>query len=376
MTSPNALCFGEEFPATGLPCRVEVSATGLTVRFGEDPPSRGQVTLPFSDCSVSAGGLDHDQLVVRCGLGPQQLTLYLKDPALIRSFRSSAPGDMTKHLDETAATVRRKRSRNRTVWALLVLLIGSLALVAWLSSDVLVAWAVGRIPPEWEQQLGQSAYQDFLRQQTVMKEGPSVTAVNEISQRLIDQIPKNPYAFEISVVKNDVVNAFALPGGYVVVFTGLLEQAKSGEEVAGVLSHEFTHVLERHGLERIVKQMGLVAVVGIILGDQQGLARIVRQVGVELLSLKFGRTQETEADVSGLQLLHRAHIDPAGMITFFQRLSEEEQGRVEWLSSHPMSAARAERLKKEIALLPKTLPEPFTFTWETVQNSAASAGTR
>jgi predicted Zn-dependent protease len=178
------------------------------------------------------------------------------------------------------------------------------------------------------------------------------------------------------VVKNDVVNAFALPGGYVVVFTGLLEQAKSGEEVAGVLSHEFTHVLERHGLERIVKQMGLVAVVGIILGDQQGLARIVRQVGVELLSLKFGRTQETEADVSGLQLLHRAHIDPAGMITFFQRLSEEEQGRVEWLSSHPMSAARAERLKKEIALLPKTLPEPFTFTWETVQNSAASAATR
>jgi beta-barrel assembly-enhancing protease len=334
------------------------------------------VILPFSDCSVSAGGLDHDQLVVRCGLGPQQLTLYLKDPALIRSFRSSAPGDMTKHLDETAATVRRKRSQNRTVWALLVLVIGSLALVAWLSSDVLVAWAVGRIPPEWEQQLGQSAYQDFLRQQTVMKEGPSVTAVNEISQRLIDQIPKNPYAFEISVVKNDVVNAFALPGGYVVVFTGLLEQAKSGEEVAGVLSHEFTHVLERHGLERIVKQMGLVAVVGIILGDQQGLARIVRQVGVELLSLKFGRTQETEADVSGLQLLHRAHIDPAGMITFFQRLSEEEQGRVEWLSSHPMSAARAERLKKEIALLPKTLPEPFTFTWETVQNSAASAATR
>jgi predicted Zn-dependent protease len=231
---------------------------------------------------------------------------------------------------------------------------------------------VDRIPLEWEQRLGQSAYQDFLLQQTVLKEGPSVAAVQEISQRLIEQIPNNPYAFEISVVKNDVVNAFALPGGYVVVFTGLLEQAQSGEEVAGVLSHEFNHVLQRHGLERIVRQLGVVAVLGIVLGDQQGLAGVMKQVGAEMLSLKFGRTQETEADVKGLRLLQRARIDPSGMIAFFQRMSTKEQGRVEWLSSHPMSAARAERLKSEAAVLPKTVPEPFTFQWETVQASTGA----
>jgi predicted Zn-dependent protease len=279
---------------------------------------------------------------------------------------------LTTHLEETAATVRRVRGRNRTVWAVVLLLIGGLALGIWFSTDVLVEWAVNRIPVEWEQRLGQSAYRDFLVQQTVLKEGPSVGAVQEISQRLLQHLPPNPYSFEISVVKNDVVNAFALPGGYVVVFTGLIEQAKSGEEVAGVLSHEFNHVLERHGLERIVKQLGVVAVLGIILGDQQGLAGVMKQVGSELLSLKFGRAQETEADVKGLQLLHRARIDPAGMIAFFQRMSVQEQGRVEWLSSHPMSAARAERLKKEAALLPNTLEEPFTFQWETVQASTGA----
>jgi predicted Zn-dependent protease len=160
------------------------------------------------------------------------------------------------------------------------------------------------------------------------------------------------------------------------VFTGLLEQAKSGEEVAGVLSHEFNHVLERHGLERIVKQMGLLAVVGIIFGNEQGLTGVMRQIGTELLSLKFGRAQETEADVTGLQLLHRARIDPAGMISFFQRLSDQEQGRVEWLSTHPMSAGRAERLKREMALLPATLPEPFTFQWDTVQKAAGAPAAR
>ena len=373
MISPNALCFGEEFPATGAPCHVEVSSSGLTVRFQDDAWALGELSLPFSVLSISAGGLNHDQLVARWGAASQGRTIYLKDPALIRAFRSAAPPDLTKHLDVTAATVRRVRSRNRAIWALVVAVIGGLALGIWFSTDVLVEWAVDRIPVEWERRLGQSAYQDFLVQQTVLKEGPSVAAVQEISQRLIEHIQTNPYAFEISVVKNDVVNAFALPGGYVVVFTGLLDQAKSGEEVAGVLSHEFNHVLQRHGLERIVKQLGVVAAVGIILGDQQGLAGVMKQVGVELLSLKFGRAQETEADVKGLQLLHRARIDPTGMIAFFQRMSTQEQGRVEWLSSHPMSTARAERLKKEMAVLPKPVSEPFTFQWESVQASAGAA---
>jgi Zn-dependent protease with chaperone function len=369
MMSPNALCFGEEFPATGLPCLVEVSSAGLTVRFLEDPQAPGQVSLPFSALSVSAGGLDHDQLVVRWGLAPHVHSLYLKDPSLIREFRSAAPPELTKHLDETAASVRRIRSRNRTLWTVSLAVIGGLAVFLWFGTDILVEWAVDRIPPEWEQRLGQSVYQDFLLQQKVIKEGPAVAAVQEISQRLIDRIPGNRYRFEISVVRNDVVNAFALPGGYVVVFTGLLEKAQSGEEVAGVLSHEFNHVLQRHGLERVVKQLGIVAVLSILLGDQQGLAGVMQQISVELLSLKFGRAQETEADVTGLQLLHRARIDPAGMIAFFQRLSDQEQGRVEWLSSHPMSASRAERLKKELESLDKTLPEPFTFQWETVQQS-------
>jgi predicted Zn-dependent protease len=238
-----------------------------------------------------------------------------------------------------------------------------------LGSDWLVDLAVSRIPVEWEQKLGESAYRDFLAQQHVLKEGPAVAAVEEMTHRLTDQIPDNPYKFEVTVVKSDVINAFALPGGYVVVFTGLMKKAESGEEVAGVLSHEVNHVLQRHGLDRIVKTLGLVAVVTILVGDQQGMAGLMKQVGLELVTLKFGRAQETEADLTGLQLLQRAKIDPAGMIRFFVRLSEKEQGRMEWLSTHPMSTARAERLKAELASLPKTIPEPFTFEWKKIQES-------
>ena len=367
--TPNALCFGDTFPATGQPCYVEISTSGLTVRFDESASEAGELTVPFSTLSVSAGGLNHDQLVVKWRAGVQAYTLYLKNPDLIRSFRASTPPELTRDLEKTAAKVRQVRSRQRTVWSIVLGAVVGLALFLWLGSDLLVEFAVDRIPVEWEQKVGESAYRDFVMQQTVLKDGPAVAAVNEITQRLTEQIPHNPYKFEISVVKSEIVNAFALPGGYIVVFTGLMQKAESGEEVAGVLSHELNHVLQRHGLNRMVKQIGLMAIVTIILGDQQGLIGLMQQVGVELLTLKFGRTQETEADVTGLRLLHRARIDPSGMITFFQRLSEKEDGRVEWLSSHPMSAGRAALLKIEIAALPKNTPEPFSFQWKTVQES-------
>lgn len=367
--TPNALCFGDTFPATGQPCYVEISTSGLTVRFDESASEAGELTVPFSTLSVSAGGLNHDQLVVKWRAGMQAYTLYLKDPDLIRSFRALTPPELTRDLEKTAAKVRQVRSRQRTVWSIVLGAVVGLALFLWLGSDLLVEFAVDRIPVEWEQKVGESAYRDFVIQQTVLKDGPAVAAVNEITQRLTEQIPHSPYKFEISVVKSEIVNAFALPGGYIVVFTGLMQKAESGEEVAGVLSHELNHVLQRHGLNRMVKQIGLMAIVTIILGDQQGLIGLMQQVGVELLTLKFGRTQETEADVTGLRLLHRARIDPSGMITFFQRLSEKEDGRVEWLSSHPMSAGRAALLKIEIAALPKNTPEPFSFQWKTVQES-------
>ena len=367
--SPNALCFGDEFSASGGPCLVRVEGHGLTLIFSSAPADCQPESVPFSSLTVSAGGLDHDQLVVKWVGQKGERTLYLKNADVIRAFRETVPDHLGLPFAQVAEQVRQVRHRRRLVWSLVGGVILATVLGLWFGSDLLVKLAVSRIPVEWEQKLGESAYRDYLTHQEVMKEGPAVTALGEMMQRLTEQIPNNPYKFDVAVVKSDVVNAFALPGGYVVVFTGLMKKAESGEEVAGVLSHELNHVLQRHGLERILKSLGLLTVVAIVLGDQQGLVGMMKQLGVELLTLKFGREQETEADLTGLQLLQRAKIDPSGMIRFFERLSEKDQGRLEWLSTHPMSTARADRLKAELAALPKKSPEPFTFDWKHVQAS-------
>jgi Zn-dependent protease with chaperone function len=366
---PNALYFGDEFPAGGMPCFVHVETQGLTIAFAADGSQGSAEAVPFSSMAVSAGGLDHDQLVISW-VGPTgRRTLYLKNPDVIRAFRQAAPADLNSPLERAAEQVRQVRRRHRMVWGAVGGSILALVLGLWFGNDVLVEVAVDRIPIEWEQKLGQSAYRDFLGGQEVMQEGPAVAAVEEMTRRLVGQIHDNPYQFEVTVVKSDVVNAFALPGGYVVVFTGLMKKAERPEEVAGVLAHELNHVLQRHGLERIVKQLGFIAVASIIFGNQQGLGQMMKQLGVELMTLKFGRAQETEADLTGLQLLYRAKIDPSGMITFFERLAEKDEGRVELLSTHPMSGSRAERLKAELAAMPTVTPDPFAFEWDKIRTS-------
>jgi beta-barrel assembly-enhancing protease len=366
---PNALCFGDEFPASGAPCLVHVEGQGLTITFlsdREEGESRSEF-VEFSELTISAGGLDHNQLVAAWSGPAGQRTLYLKSPELIGAFRQAAPAQMSQPLEQAAEQVRQVRQRHRVVWGLVSGTVLAVVLGLWFGSDLLVELAVNRIPVEWEQKLGESAYREFLAGQDVTKDGPAVAAVKEITQRLASQVPNNPYRFEVTVVKSDVVNAFALPGGYIVVFTGLMKKAEHPEEVAGVLAHELNHVLQRHGLERIIKQMGFVAVVSIVLGNPPGLGGIMKQLGIELMTLKFGRAQETEADITGLQLLYRAKINPEGMITFFQRLAEKDEGRVEWLSTHPMSSARADHLKAKLAEMPKQMAEPFSFEWPNVR---------
>jgi Zn-dependent protease with chaperone function len=360
---PNALLFGSDLPGAGVPCRVAVDAVGLSLECSEGTAQ----TVAFAQLTLQAGGFDDDQLVVKWTTGEASRTLYLKDAVLIRRFRDTAPPELMGHLERTAERVRRGRISRRTVLLAAVGLLSAAGLGLWFGADALVALAVDRIPVEWERTIGESARGQFLAGQTIVAEGPAVAAVQEITTRLTDQVERNPYRFQITVVKSDTVNAFALPGGYVMVFTGLLKKAQSPEEVAGVLGHEVNHVLLRHGLNRMVKSMGVIAVVSILLGNQGGVIEVAKRLGIELVTLKFGREQESEADLGGLRLLHRAKIAPAGMIAFFERLSERDQFQIELLATHPMSAARAERLKAEAAALPKQEIVPFNFDWQAVQ---------
>jgi predicted Zn-dependent protease len=358
--TPNALYFSRTLPATGLPCRVDGSPTELNIELLD---SKGE-TVPLERLAVKSGGFDQDHLVLSWTIDGEEHRVYTKDTAVIHALKTSTHLDVSRHTHESMKGAARARQSTRVwIWAAVASIIAVLSGL-WVASDVLVRMAVNRIPIEWERTLGESARQQMLTGQRVVTEGPAVKVVEEITRRLTDHVPGSPYRFDVTVVKNDAVNAMALPGGSVIVYTGLLKQAESPEEVAGVLAHEINHVLLRHGLESMVQSVGVMALAMVLLGNQQGLIGALERLGIELTTMKFSREKETEADLEGLHLLHQAHISPAGMIEFFERLAKMEGAPVALLSTHPMSAERAARLKEEEEVLPADTPAVLAFDWQ------------
>ena len=258
----------------------------------------------------------------------------------------------------TAAAVARigtERLRGRAVAAGLVaallLLIGSLF---WFRAP-LVGAVARRIPVSIEKKLGDLAMQQIMLGAGEIDDPRVVDPLRRLLETLTNaSADASKYEFELHVINDPVVNAFALPGGRLALHRGLLLEASSGEEIAGVLAHEMAHVTEQHSLRQMISTVGLFALVQAFFGDASGLLAAAADGGAQLAALGFSRDAERDADRVGLELLRRARLDPDGMLTFFQKLHAIEQSRgvagkaaeeLALLSTHPATAERIERLR-------------------------------
>ena len=160
--------------------------------------------------------------------------------------------------------------------------------------------------------------------------------------------------WEIVVFKDDTANAFALPGGKIGVHTGILKVAKTADQLAAVLGHEVGHVIAKHGAERVSQSLaaqgGLAALDAALGGQSAGREQLLSgliQVG---FLLPFSRTQESEADLIGLDLMAKAGFNPRESVGLWQNMAAEAGGKSppEWLSTHPANQARIDNLQKHM----------------------------
>ena len=148
--------------------------------------------------------------------------------------------------------------------------------------------------------------------------------------------PRLPYTIRAFVVDRKQVNAFAAPGGYVVLFRGLIERAGNPEEVAGVLAHEIQHVAQRHATRALVRQASTGLLLAAMTGDASGVFVYGVEAARTLGTLRYSRQAEEEADLEGLRLLVAAGIEPAGMVTFFESLRRKEGDLAKRATSRPI----------------------------------------
>lgn len=153
---------------------------------------------------------------------------------------------------------------------------------------------------------------------------------------------------KVEVLDHPIANAFALPGGRVYVFRGLIARARSADELAGVLAHEIGHVKHRHGLQAVVQAGGLGLLLGTVFGDFAGGTAIIL-ASRTLIQSAFSREAEREADLFAVDLMLKAGGDPMGLARFFANFSAADPGALAWIASHPANADRERAISQALA---------------------------
>lgn len=240
--------------------------------------------------------------------------------------------------------------------------------IPWFPEEVNLEFPIAK-----EEQLGDIILENMLENDPEFRPIHNTTidsAIWVISRRLLDSLGLTEYDYNIVVVRNENVNAFALPGGNIVILSGLIEFSNNPEELAAVIAHEMAHVEKRHVVDRLLKELGIQVVFGVLTG---GDLVVLSEISRTVTSTFFDRKQEEEADAFALELLHRCNISPRALGTFFRRMKDEygSMDQFELLMTHPASNSR---IKKSFEYeLPEDFENiPFQLDWEKVKNQLNS----
>ena len=329
--------------ARSRPVEVEIAATGLAI-FEEAGPIVGS----WPGEGVRLVERPREGEPVRLGLAGTTARLVVDDPRIIEPLRQAAP-----------RLLRRRRTSRRTVgrialWA--VLAAGSLAGIVLVLIPLLSAQLAAVTPDSAKYRLGRTVLVhlvDLLPGPRTASGGrycsnaEGLDALRRLVERLGADLENRP-TVHVAVVNFRPVNAFALPGGIMVFTRGLLDEAASAEEVAGVAAHELGHLAHDHSTRALYRSFAVSLLVGVLFGDLTGGA-VAGGLAEWLVNTGYSRDAEREADAFALERLKAAGIGTEGLEDFFARLQEErgtgDGPLLRLLSTHPATAERLAHIR-------------------------------
>ena len=345
---------------------IGLKRTGLEIT-----TDRGTLWWPYAEIAQTQGFYAGEEVRLERG-GEIPEVLLVSDAAFLTALHRITPELATRFHNPAR---RRMRAKLTLVAALAVIGITT-SMYLW-GIPALAGIIASQVPVSWEERLGEAVVEHLAPPARRCADPTLTAAIDEIIVTLTRTLPGSPYTFAVVVADNPTVNAFAAPGGHVVLFRGLVERTKTPEELAGVLAHELQHVLKRHATRLLVQNASTGLLVAALTGDASG-AMTFGLEGARLLGiLRYSRGYEEEADTEGMRMLVAAGINPAGLIGFFDTLREERRdvpAFLTYLSTHPSTGDRVARLKSLAAQVEvkstKLLPQ---YDWEEIRALCTSA---
>ncbi len=339
-----------------------------------------QIRMPLHGLQVYMGGASNRLVFFEHGL-LKGWSFYTSERAILHDVHlKNQPA-----IADILAQARRKRVMGWSSIAAVLIIMIAVPLALILRMDVATGFIAKKLPPEWEQQLGETTMAQYRLGKNMMDEEQAKPLLDPLVMPLVNALHNSAYTYKFHIVNDGSLNAFALPGGEVVIHSALILRAESAEELLGVLAHEITHVEEQHGIRNVIGTTGIYMVAGALFGDVSGLLAVVSSAAPLLLNQSYSRRFETEADVKGFALLQKAKINPSGLASFFEKMIEEEKkqlAKIEdeknrelvkdalaFLSTHPASEDRIERLNELAANAPVTDYDAFDAPFLALQQA-------
>lgn len=331
--------------------------SALDIAFSND---QGNVRFPLQGAELSHGGAS-DRLLFISHPSQPDWKLYTSDRSILDNPHLHNHPALKARLQQA-----KKRHRlNWSIFAAFVAAIIAVPLALILGMDRITGALARHVPVEWEQKLGSEVFDQYKINGHLMPDAEAKALLEPLVQPLLDANTDTRFTFHFHISRDDEVNAFALPGGHVVINSGLILKAQGAPELLGVVAHEMAHVTQQHGIRNIMGTAGIYLTVNALLGDMTGLLAVIADAAPFLINQTYSRNFESESDREGVALLHRAQIDPQGLVTFFETLKQEEEkklkelagednselakGTLSLLSTHPATDDRIAQLRDLIA---------------------------
>ena len=235
-----------------------------------------------------------------------------------------------------------------TIYAATAAITLTILLYLW-GIPAMAALIAPHVPVAWEEQMGKGIV-EFLAPEEKRCVDPERSAIiQEIVSTLTAPLPTQPYRLRVIVIDHQMINALAAPGGYVILFRGLIDQTESFDELAGVLAHELQHILKRHSTRAILRDASTGILFAALFGDISGALAYGLETAQTIGRMRYSRQNEKEADIEGMKMLLEAGVNPLGMITFFGKIQKsgmDAPGVLQYFSTHPATGDRIKELQR------------------------------
>jgi beta-barrel assembly-enhancing protease len=343
--------------AVRRPARVTADGEGLLVEVEGDPARH----WPHSDSHLASDGVYGDPIRIERGME----AIAVANGRFLDCLRQLAPRWYAPSRVDTFY------SRSWASVLLSTLIIAVVAGATYFWGIRLLADGLARVAPRsMEERLGRSAVAILAPPPSLCTDRAAMEPLERLTARL-SAAAQTKYRIRVLCSNNPMVNAFAAPGGTIVVFRGLLEEIESPDELAGVLAHEIQHVTHRHATRALMRETSARALLALLSVDPSGSPQTM-QGFVTLANLNYQRSDEEEADREAVALLRRARIRPDALAMFFRRLQKypgTSLGKWTYLSTHPDLAQRIDDVEAAVGTVrASTAPALTGDEWQRVRN--------